>query len=136
MAEKAEHLRWCRWCAFNANERYRRKHESKEHSTEKQATSQLSNMKSKSTIPPQGHIWCTDCNVIVRNSESGVLSHSKSKHHTSKSVKPLAVSVHTSRFIVSEPAAAPQPALRSLRNRSAAQDRDLKLGQNDHHGTL
>ena len=134
MAGNVEHLRWCRWCALDANERHRRRHETKEHSFVKQATSQLSFTRSKSLIPPPGHIWCTVCNVIVQNSESAVSSHSKSVYHTSKSRKPLSVSAQTSPFVVSEPAAAPQPPHRSILSRSAAQDDKIEASKNDDHG--
>ena len=128
-------MRWCRWCSYDASKSQRRKHETKEHSFVKQATSQFSFTRSKSTIPPPGHIWCTACNVIVQNSESGVSSHLKSVYHASKSRKPLSVSAHTSPFVVSEPAAAPQPPHRSIRSRSAAQDDKIEASKNDDHGT-
>ena len=129
MEGKEEHLRWCRWCAFNTNERSRRKHEAKEHSTEKQATSELSRFKSKSSIPPEGHIWCTSCNVIVQNSVSGVSSHSASTHHTSNSRKPLSVSTSSAPFVALEQASAILPPLKSIYNRSSAQDDAIEVGQ-------
>ena len=135
MEGKEEHLRWCRWCAFNTNERSRRKHEAKEHSTEKQATSELSRFKSKSSIPPEGHIWCTSCNVIVQNSVSGVSSHSASTHHTSKSRKPLPFSTSCALFVVLEQSAALLPPRKSIHHRSAAQHDAIIAGEDEDHGT-
>ena len=135
MEGKEEHLRWCRWCAFNTNERSRRKHETKEHSTEKQATSKLASKRSKSLIPPEGHIWCTSCNVIVQNSVSGVSSHSASTHHTSKSRKPLSVSTSSAPFLASEQASAILLPLKSIYNRSAAKNDAVIAGEDEDHGT-
>ena len=128
-------MRWCRWCAFNSNERSRRRHETKEHSTEKQATSKLAPRRSKSSIPPEGHIWCTSCNVIVQNSVSGVSSHSASTHHTSKSSKPLCVSTSSAPFVASEQASAILPPLKSIYNRSAAKNDAVIASKDEDHGT-
>ena len=135
MEGQEEHLRWCRWCDFIANERSRRRHEAKEHSTEKQATSKLAPRRSKSSIPPEGHIWCTSCNVIVQNSVSGVSSHSASTHHTSKSSKPLCVSTSSAPFVALEQASAILPPLKSIYNRSAAKNDAVIASKDDDHGT-
>ena len=135
MEGNEEHLRWCRWCAFNTNERSRRNHETKEHSTEKQNTSKLSRFKSKSSIPPEGHIWCTFCNVIVQNSVSGVSSHSASTHHTSNSRKPLSVSTSSASFVATEQASAILPPLKSIYNRSAAKNDAVIASKDADHGT-
>ena len=81
------------------------------------------------SLPPKGHIWCTSCNVIVQNSVSGVSSHSASTHHTSNSRKPLSVSTSSAPFVASEQASAILPPLKSIYNRSSAQDDAIEVGQ-------